>query len=116
MRREVWDEVGGLDEDFPVAYNDVDLCLKVRAAGYRILWTPDAVLYHLESRTRGKDVAPEKRERLNQDKARLTERWGDMLSEDPFHSPNFSASHTDSRLSFPPRATALWQPANLATQ
>jgi GT2 family glycosyltransferase/septal ring factor EnvC (AmiA/AmiB activator) len=111
MRREVWDEVGGLDEDFPVAYNDVDLCLRVRAAGYRILWTPKAVLYHLESRTRGKDAAPEKRERLNQDKSRLVQRWGDALLADPFHSPNFSGSHTDSRLSFPPRAAAPWQPA-----
>lgn len=111
IRREVWDEVGGLDEDFPVAYNDVDLCLKVRAAGYRVLWTPDAVLYHLESKSRGKDVTPEKRERLNHDKGRLIERWGDLLSSDPFHSPNFSASHTDSRLSFPPRAAAPWQPA-----
>ena len=111
IRREIWDEVGGLDEEFPVAYNDVDLCLKVRAAGYRILWTPDAVLYHLESKSRGKDVTPERRERLNHDKARLIERWGDLLSSDPFHSPNFSSSHTDSRLSFPPRATAPWHPA-----
>jgi GT2 family glycosyltransferase len=115
MRREVWDEVGGLDEAFPVAYNDVDLCLRVRTAGYRILWTPDAQLYHLESRTRGRDAAPEKRERLNQDKERLIERWGDALLADPFHSPNFSATHTDSRLSFPPRAMAPWQPA-VATQ
>jgi GT2 family glycosyltransferase len=111
MRRDVWDEVGGLDETFPVAYNDVDLCLKVRAAGYRILWTPDAVLYHLESRSRGKDVTSEKRERLDRDKARLIDRWGELLSSDPFHSPNLSASHTDARLSFPPRATTPWQPA-----
>ena len=111
MRRDVWNEVGGLDESFPVAYNDVDLCLKVGAAGYRILWTPDAVLYHLESRSRGKDVTPEKRERLNQDKSRLIERWGDLLSCDPFHSPNFSLAHTDVRLSFPPRVAAPWQSA-----
>lgn len=111
IRRDVWDQVGGLDEDFPVAYNDVDLCLKVRAAGYRILWTPDAVLYHLESKSRGKDTAPEKRERLDQDKQRLIDRWGDLLSSDPFHSPNLSAKHVDARLAFPPRAAAPWQPA-----
>lgn len=111
MRREVWDEVGGLDEDFPVAYNDVDLCLKVRAAGYRILWTPDALVYHLESQSRGKDVTPAKRERLNQDKNRLIERWGALLDSDPFHSPNFSSKHVDARLAFPPRVTAAWQPS-----
>ena len=110
MRREIWSAVGGLDEEFPVAYNDIDLCLKVRAAGYRVLWTPDAVLYHLESRSRGKDGPGEKRERLNRDKARLAERWGDMLTNDPFHSPNFSATHVDSRLSFPPRTAASWRP------
>jgi GT2 family glycosyltransferase len=111
MRREVWDEVGGLDEEFPVAYNDVDLCLKVKAAGYRIVWTPDAVVYHLESQSRGKDVSPEKRERLNQDKSRLIDRWGKLLETDPFHNPNFSASHVDARLAFPSRVTAPWQAA-----
>jgi GT2 family glycosyltransferase len=109
MRRAVWEEVGGLDEEFPVAYNDVDLCLKVKSAGYRLLWTPDAVLYHLESKSRGRDSSPEKRERLEQDKARLRERWGDLLVSDPFHSPNFSAAHVDSRLAFPCRMAAPWQ-------
>lgn len=110
MRRDVWDEVGGLDEEFPVAYNDVDLCLKVRVAGYRVLWTPDATVYHLESRSRGKDVTAERRERLNRDKERLEERWGDLLTSDPFHSPNLSAKHVDARLSIPPRVSARWQP------
>ena len=109
MRRDVWDEVGGLDEDFPVAYNDVDLCLKVRAAGYRILWTPDALVYHLESQSRGKDVTPAKRERLSKDKNRLIERWGALLESDPFHSPNFSSKHVDARLAFPPRVAAAWR-------
>ena len=109
MRREVWTEVGGLDEEFPVAYNDIDLCLKVRAAGYRVLWTPDALVYHLESQSRGKDVSPDKRERLESDKKRLMERWGAVLSADPFHSPNLSVAHVDARLAFPPRATAEWQ-------
>lgn len=111
IRREVWEEVGGLDEEFPVAYNDVDLCLKVRAAGYRVLWTPEAKVYHLESRSRGKDVTPEKRERLNRDKARLVERWGDLLDSDPFHSPNLSTNHVDARLSIPPRVSAHWRPS-----
>jgi O-antigen biosynthesis protein len=111
MRRTVWDEVGGLDEDFPVAYNDVDLCLKVRAAGYRILWTPDALVYHLESQSRGRDKSPEKRERLTADKDRLLARWGDQLANDPFHSPNLSSAHVDGRLSYPPRVSMPWQQA-----
>jgi len=108
MRRDVWDEVGGLDEDFPVAYNDVDLCLKVTGAGYRVLWTPEAVLYHLESQSRGKDKEGDQRERLERDKARLTARWGERLLSDPFHSPNLSNTHVDARLAFPSRAVAPW--------
>lgn len=110
-RREVWNELGGLDEDFPVAYNDVDLCLKVTAAGYRVLWTPEAVVYHLESQSRGKDTAPEKRGRLEQDKSRLIARWGGRLANDPFHSPNLSDKHTDGRLAFPPRVVPPWRRA-----
>ena len=111
MRREIWDEVGGLDEDFPVAYNDIDLCLKVRDAGYRIVWVPDVLVYHLESQSRGRDVTPEKRARLDQDKARLVERWGTKLSRDPFHSPNLSDRHIDARLAFPSRVSPPWRSA-----
>ena len=111
MRRDVWDEVGGLDEDFPVAYNDIDLCLKVRQAGYRIIWAPEVLVYHLESQSRGKDVTPQKRARLDQDKARLIERWGAQLSRDPFHSPNLSDRHIDARLSFPARTSPPWRGA-----
>ncbi|TVV72100.1 glycosyltransferase family 2 protein [Sphingomonas solaris] len=111
MRRDVWDEVGGLDEEFPVAYNDVDLCLKVRAAGYRVLFAPEVLLYHLESQSRGKDVPAEKRERLDRDKARMQARWGGQLKQDPFHSPNLAITHVDARLAFPSRAVAPWRRA-----
>jgi GT2 family glycosyltransferase len=110
IRRDVWDEVGGLDEDFPIAYNDVDLCLKVTARGYRVLWTPEAIVYHLESQSRGKETTPEKRERLEQEKARLIEHWGERVMSDPFHSPNLSAKAVDARLAFPPRAAPPWRP------
>jgi GT2 family glycosyltransferase len=110
IRRNVWDEVGGLDEIFPIAYNDVDLCLKVTAHGYRVLWTPEAVVYHLESQSRGKETTPEKRERLEQEKTQLVERWGDRVSRDPFYSPNLSAKAVDARLAFPPRTTPPWRP------
>ena len=110
MRSSVYAEVGGLGEEFPVAYNDIDLCLKVRAAGYRVVWTPDAVVFHLESQSRGRDLSPEKRQRLEADKARMVARWGDWVKADPFHSPNLSNRHTDARLAFPSRALAPWDP------
>lgn len=108
MPRSVWEEVEGLDETFPVAYNDVDLCLKVGASGHRVIWTPDALLYHLESQSRGYERSAEKRERLAEDKARLTEKWGERLVEDPFYSPNLSVRDTDASLAFPSRAARPW--------
>lgn len=88
LRREVWDAVNGLDEALPVAFNDVDLCLRIRAAGYRNLWTPHAVLIHNESATRGYDTTPEKRERLMREAAFMQARWGDQLLCDPAYNPN----------------------------
>ncbi len=64
IRREVFDAVGGLDEGLTVAFNDVDFCLKVRAAGYRNLWTPFAELIHHESVSRGRDLHPRQGEAL----------------------------------------------------
>ena len=60
MPRSVWDRLGGMDERFTVTYNDVDLCLRAREAGYRVLFTPWAELYHYESKTRGLDVTAAK--------------------------------------------------------
>ena len=56
MPRPIWDRLGGMDERFTVTYNDVDLCLRAREAGYRVLFTPWAELYHYESKSRGLDV------------------------------------------------------------
>ena len=57
--REAFDAVGGFDEDLPVAFNDIDFCIRLRLAGWRIVWTPDAELYHHESVSRGKEDTPE---------------------------------------------------------
>src|SRR5207302_3273705 len=65
MPKAVYVEVGGLDEkNLAVAFNDVDLCLRIRERGYLIVWTPYAELYHHESATRGSDLAPEQSERF----------------------------------------------------
>lgn len=84
MRREVFEEVGGLDENLDVAYNDVDMCLKIVDRGYNIVWTPHALLYHHESASRGL-CHPEGNIRYFCDK------WKKYLEDgDPFYNKNLS--------------------------
>jgi GT2 family glycosyltransferase len=77
-----------------VAFNDVDFCLLVRAQGYRIVWTPHAELYHLESASRGSDIAPEKMERRQREIDYMQSRRGSVLSADPFYNPNLRLDDT----------------------
>ena len=89
IRRELFCDLGGFDPAFPVEGNDVDLCLRARAQGLTVLYTPDATLYHLESKTRG----------FNHDRARqavaeaasrvIWRRWGERFSRDPGFNPHF---------------------------
>ncbi|MCS2609148.1 glycosyltransferase family 2 protein [Halomonas dongshanensis] len=96
VRKSVFDEVGGLNEaSLAVAYNDVDLCIKVREAGYRNLWTPYAVLYHHESISRGADDTPEKRARWLSEYAYMRKTWGELLDSDPAYNPNLTLVHED---------------------
>ena len=109
MRRTCFDEIGGFDEqNLAVAFNDIDLCMKIRAAGYDIVWTPFAELYHLESASRGTDIAPEKAERFAREVMYMRSRWGDVLDNDPYYSPNLSITHEDFSLAFPSRAKRPW--------
>jgi GT2 family glycosyltransferase len=96
MRKAVFEEVGGLDErNLTVAYNDIDLCLKIRRAGYRIVWTPFARLVHYESASRGQDMAPEKRRRYEREMAYMRAAWGRTLMSDPYYSANFDLTRPD---------------------
>lgn len=100
LRKQVFEEVGGLDEQgLPVAFNDVDLCLKAVAAGYRNIWTPYAELYHYESISRGSDDSPEKRGRFEGECQVMRDRWGAMLANDPFYNPNLTRRREDFSLS-----------------
>jgi GT2 family glycosyltransferase len=91
IRKEVYEEVGGLDEvNLTVAYNDVDLCLKVQEAGYRNLWTPYAELYHYESKSRGKDNTPAKKKRYLDEVAYMHEKWSVTLKNDPYYHPTLT--------------------------
>lgn len=108
LRREVFVEVGGLDADnLAVAFNDVDLCLKIRERGYQIVWTPRAELYHLESASRGSDTRPETAARFAREIAHMRARWGPVLDADPYFNPNFDRRSGDNRLTQPPPARWL---------
>lgn len=86
----VFDEVNGMDEDFTVAYNDVDFCLRVRAKGYLVVFTPYAELYHYESKSRGLDTKGDARKRFDSEKELMKARYGRKLLEDPYYSPNLT--------------------------
>ncbi len=91
MRRDVFWEVGGFDQAFAVAYNDVDLCLRLTEAGYRNVYTPHAVLLHHESVSRGRDDTPEKQSVFRREYALFRERWKSFMGKgDPAYSPNLS--------------------------
>jgi O-antigen biosynthesis protein len=110
MRRAVFDEVGGFDEmNLPVAYNDVDLCLRIRERGYRILWTPYAELYHLESASRPPDRACEQLARYNKECAYFKSRWHSHIFHDPYYNPNLTQEAEDFSLASPPRAFKPWK-------
>jgi GT2 family glycosyltransferase len=103
VRREVFNEVGGLDESLKVAFNDVDFCLRVHAAGYRNVWTPFAQMIHHESVTRGHEDTPEKQQRFAGEIAILQTRWPDLLAHDPCYSPNLTNQAEDFSFAWPPR-------------
>lgn len=91
-----YEEVGGLNETaLAVAYNDVDFCLKLGAAGYRNIYTPYALLYHHESVSRGEDDTVEKKLRLRQEYLYMREAWDTRLQIDPAYNPNLSPKYDD---------------------
>lgn len=95
VRKEVYLQVEGLEEEnLRVAFNDVDFCLRVRAAGYLNVFTPFARLHHHESISRGLDNTPEKMERFNREVVYMRSRWGPLLDADPYYSPNLTL-HTE---------------------
>lgn len=111
IRREAFEAVGGLDaERLPVAFNDIDLCLRVRARGWRTIYAAHAVLHHLESATRGSDMEGEKLARFTREVGAMRERWGDALLDDPFYSPLFRYDAGDFEFERGPLPPALGGP------
>lgn len=95
MRREVFAEIGGFDERLAVAYNDVDLCLRILEKGYNIVYVPHAVLYHYESQSRGYDVTPDQVRRDKEEQAFMERRWSISRWRDVHYSPNLSLRTED---------------------
>ncbi len=115
VKKSLFDELGGLDEDFAVALNDVDLCLRIRQKGYLIVFTPFAELFHFESKSRGSDIKKgyvsrkekkavaadagaqsEREERYNKESAQFKAKWKKELEAgDPYYNPNFTLDRSD---------------------
>lgn len=91
LPRHVFEQVNGLDENYAVAFNDIDLCMRIRSAGYLIVFTPFAEMYHLESKSRGEDDTPEKQARFDREVSLFKQRWAKALQQgDPYYNPNLS--------------------------
>lgn len=113
VRADVFAAVGGFDPELRVAYNDVDLCLRVRQAGYRIVGDPDILLTHKESKTRGSDKTGERARRLAMEMETIRSRWSEVLDNDPFYSPNHSLGRADFALANPPRVPMPWKQSSV---
>lgn len=104
LRKAHYEAIGGMDgEHLPVAFNDVDLCLRLGAYGLRNVWTPTAVLYHHESKSRGCDDTREKRARFEREIDYMLTVWSDKLADDPAYNPNLSRNREDFGLAWPPQ-------------
>ena len=104
VRKEAYLGIGGMEEAFAVAFNDVDFCIRLRAAGWRIIWTPVVELYHCESVSVGRHNAPERAQTFSTEVGMMRELWGPVLDFDPNYNVNLSLSEPFS-LAFPPRQT-----------
>ncbi|WP_137172900.1 glycosyltransferase [Massilia sp. HP4] len=116
LRRQDFFDIGGMNSaEFPVAFNDVDLCLKIRAAGKAVVWTPSAKLLHAESASRGLEDTAQKRARALREVEKLRDRWDSILTHDPAYHPSLNLdpnSHSFNGFALPPR-TRLPRNGNL---
>ena len=104
VRKEVFEAVGGFDEqNLSVAFNDIDLCLRIQEQGFNNVWTPYAEMYHYESASRGYEDTPEKQERFNNEVAYMKQRWGESLLIDPAYNLNLTLDREDFSFAWPPR-------------
>lgn len=103
----LFNELGGLDEELSVAFNDVDYCLKIRALGQKVIYAPQVELIHNESASRGKDNTLEKRSRLEVEVQYMKRKWPTWLNHDPAYNPNLTLKSDGFTLADPPRIRLL---------
>jgi O-antigen biosynthesis protein len=109
LRQELFQQAGGLDEEhLPVAFYDIDLCLRIRALGYRNLWTPYAELYCDDSASQETEETPEGSVHFASAVSYLQQRWGELLAHDPAYNPNLALGRESFMLAFPPRGQKPW--------
>lgn len=96
VKRTAFEQAGGLSTDLAVAFNDIDFCLKIRKAGYLVVYNPYVELYHYESKSRGLEDTPEKKERFNKEIATLESHWLEIFKRpDPYYNPNLTLKSQD---------------------
>ena len=101
MRKEVFKEIGGFNEDLAIAFNDVDLCMRIRSAEYLIVYTPYSQLYHHESLSRGYENTPDKQARFTREVTLIREKWGRVIDNgDPYYNPNLTLESEDFSIKF----------------
>ena len=106
LRREVFEEAGGFDEvNLAISFNDIDFCLRLRAAGLQNVWTPYANLVHHESASRGHQRTPEEQAQFVREATYMQRKWGVELLHDPFYNPNLSLNLPGFELAVPPRVS-----------
>ncbi len=113
-RKEVFESVGGFEEALSVAFNDVELCIRIQDAGYNNVWLPHVELYHYESKSRGYEDTPEKTQRLQREASILRDRWGSVIANDPCYSPHLTRQKEDYSIKAVPygEISAIEQPEN----
>jgi O-antigen biosynthesis protein len=110
ISKELYETIGGLDaKNLPVSYNDVDLCLRIREHGRRVIWTPFAELYHLESASRGYVQTPDRIAETKREIDYMRSRWGCLLDNDRFYNTNFDRLDHSFQLKFPARRQRPWR-------
>lgn len=108
VRRSLFFKVGCMDENLRVAFNDVDLCMRLGDHGYRIVWTPFAELFHREGATRGYDTTEEKQALFIAEHSYFCRSWGSVLESDPFRNPSVVYGWYTTTLATRPRCQRPW--------
>lgn len=110
IKRDLFEELGGFDEvNLPIAFNDVDLCLRLRAQGYKVLLVANAELYHHESASLGLPDSPERTEQFKKETCYFLDIWRKDIGNDSFYSPNLYLGDPDYILDSKPRSYGLWR-------